>query len=359
MMDFLSSIIVQVNPGLGSWDDIKRLSQRYRLMFDGVINHVSRSSSWFQSYLKDEDPYSGYFITAKEEWDLSRVVRPRTHPLLTRVTTSAGERYVWTTFSDDQIDLNYQNPTVLLEIINLLLFYVQKGARIIRLDAIAYLWKTSGTGCIHLPETHAVVKIIRGVLDLVAPEVFLITETNVPHEENISYFGEYQADAGHTDEAQMVYQFPLAPLVIHSLATGSVDHLSKWAASLESKGLFFNFLASHDGIGLLPAKGILNDIEIDYLVKKTIQHGGRVSFRSNPDRSESPYELNITLFDILNDPMRPDPILDISRFLASQVIMLSLAGVPGIYIHSLFGTRNCQDCVDDSGQARSINRFKV
>ena len=348
----------EVNPAMGSWQDIDRLKTNFRLMFDAVINHISRESEWFQGYLRNEAPYSAYFITVNPDTDLSKVVRPRALPLLTRVETLEGPRHVWTTFSDDQIDLNYANPQVLLEIVDLLLFYVLHGAEIIRLDAIAYLWKEQGTSCIHLPETHAVVKLFRAVLDAVAPGVLLITETNVPHEENISYYGEVLPETGRTDEAQLVYQFPLAPLVLHSFISGSARALSHWATGLDAPGPFFNFIASHDGIGLMPARGLLEEAEIQALVERTLEYGGQVSYKTNQDGSRSVYELNITLYDVLNDPANPNLEIDVRRFLASQAIMLSLAGVPGIYVHSLFGSRNCQTCLERTGRTRSLNRQK-
>jgi sucrose phosphorylase len=345
----------QVDPHLGTWEDVARLGRGFRLMFDAVVNHVSCQSNWFQAFLRGERPYRDYFIVVDPRADLSQVVRPRTLPLLTAVETLQGLRHVWTTFSDDQIDLNYANPQVLLEMVDLLLFYVEHGAALIRLDAIAYLWKEVGTRCIHLPQTHRVVKLFRAILDAVAPGVLLMSETNVPHEENVSYWGD------GTDEAQLVYQFPLAPLVLHTFRTASSQALSEWVATLGTPGpgaTFFNFIASHDGIGVRPAQGLLRDDEIAALVSRTLAHGGQVSYRANPDGTRSVYELNITLFDVLNDPRAPQPEVDVRRFLASQAIMLSLAGVPGIYVHSLFGSGNCQDCVARTGRARSINREK-
>ncbi len=358
----------QVNPALGDWEDIAALRSRYRLMFDLVLNHISVQSAWFQAFLRGEAPYTEFFITPPPKYDLSRVVRPRTSPLLHRFETARGPRRVWTTFSADQADLNYANPQVLLAMLDVLLLYVERGADIIRLDAIAYLWKESGTPCIHLPQTHAVVRFFRAVLDEVAPHVLLITETNVPHAENISYFGappEADSPAAASAspwgaEAQMVYQFPLAPLVLHTFLTGNSRALTRWAASLEapfSAATFFNFIASHDGIGVRPAEGLLAPAELDALVTRTLAHGGQVSRKSNPDGTSSPYELNITLYDWLNDPAAPSR-LDVARFLASQAIMLSLAGVPGIYFNSLIGARNCPECVAESGRARSINRQK-
>ncbi len=370
-----------VNPDFGTWADIERLGRNFHLMFDAVINHISAHSGWFQEFLKGNPEFADYFIVVEEGTDLSQVVRPRALPLLTRVQTAhpstglrraprlelgteaqssrsghRSERLVWTTFSADQIDLNYANPEVLLRIIEILLFYVERGAEIIRLDAIAYLWKKIGTPCIHLEETHRVVKLFRTVFDAVAPHVMLITETNMPHKENISYFGD------GTDEAQMVYQFPLAPLVLNAFHSGSARHLSEWAATLETPSdmtTFFNFLASHDGVGVTPALGILSSGEIQELVEKTKAHGGYVSYRANPDGTQSVYELNISYFDALSDPRAAEPLdLQARRFLASQAIMLSLAGVPGIYVHSLFGSHSYHAGVEQTGHYRSINREK-
>lgn len=350
----------RVDPHLGQWQDIEALGERYRLMFDAVINHVSRESSWFQGFLRDEAPYTEYFITVEPDTDLSGVVRPRALPLLTAVDTPSGRKYVWTTFSEDQIDLNYANLRVLLEIIDVLLLYVEHGADLIRLDAIAYLWKEIGTSCIHLPQTHAMVKLWRALFDAVAPGVRIITETNVPHEENISYWGDYLAETGSTDEAQLVYNFSLAPLSLHALSTGDASKLTQWAASLQTPpgATFFNFIASHDGIGVMPARDILSEAEVEALVGQTLVHGGQVGYKANADGSRSVYELNITLYDFLNNPQQPQLERDVRRFMASQAILLSLAGVPGIYVHSLFGSHNCQSCFAETGRARSLNREK-
>ncbi len=348
----------QVDPNLGSWEDVRNLAATKRIMFDAVINHISQESDWFKGFLDSDPKYKDYFIVPEPEWDFSNLVRPRTSPVLTEVQTETGKKRVWTTFSADQIDLDFSNPQVLLEILDLLVFYVSQGASLIRLDAIAYLWKESGSPSIHLEQTHRVVKLMRLVLDMTARDVVVITETNVPHEENISYFGNVDPETGKTDEAHMVYQFPLAPLVLHTLMTGSAGAISKWVDTLNESGIFFNFIASHDGIGVMPAKGVLSEEQVDAIVNQVLAHGGKVSYKSNPDGSQVVYELNTTLFDALNDPQSPNPSLDIPRFMASQVILLSLAGVPGIYYHSLFGSRNSHANLQRTGRARSINREK-
>ncbi|RLC90133.1 MAG: sugar phosphorylase [Chloroflexi bacterium] len=346
----------RVNPDLGDWADIERLGHTFRLMFDAVINHISRQSSWFQAFLAGDPEFAKSFIVVEPGTNLSQVVRPRALPLLTAVQTVSGEKLVWTTFSTDQIDLNYADPDVLLRVIEVLLLYVEKGAELIRLDAIAYLWKKLGTSCIHLEETHRVVKLFRAVLDIVAPGVMLITETNVPHKENISYFGNGR------DEAQLVYQFPLPPLVLHTLVTGDATRLSAWAAELalpSDQTPFYNFLASHDGIGVRPVEGILTPEEVQVLVDRTLAHGGYVSCKTNADGSESVYELNISYFDALSDPQGGEAQgVQARRFMVSQAIMLALQGMPAIYVHSLFGSRNYREGVAQTGRYRSINREK-
>jgi glycosidase len=347
----------QVNPALGKWADVARVGQHFRLMFDGVINHISAQSAWFKAFLQDDPKYRDYFIVVHDDPDLSQVVRPRTLPLLTEFTTPSGVKKVWTTFSADQIDLNYANPHVLLDIIDVLLFYVAQGADFVRLDAIAYLWKELGTPCIHLPQTHHVIQLLRAILDAVAPHVQLITETNVPHQDNVAYFGDGR------NEAQLIYNFALPPLMLHTFRTGDATTLSRWATGLtlpSDQTTFFNFLASHDGIGLNPARGILREDEIDALVQQVVAHGGRVSYKTNPDGTSSPYELNINYFDALSDPYSGEPPdLQIDRFVAAHAIMFSLAGVPGIYFHSLFGSRSWLEGVTQLGYHRAINRQKL
>ena len=346
-----------VDPELGDWRDVERLGSCFRLMFDGVINHASVQGRWFQDFLRDINPWREYFLTVEGHPDLSHVVRPRALPLLTEFPTASGKRRVWTTFSADQADLDYHNPQVLLEIFDILLMYAKRGAQFIRLDAIAYLWKEIGSPCIHLPQTHAIVRLLRAVLDEVAPHVRLITETNVPHSDNISYFG------NGVDEAQLVYNFALPPLVLHTFRKGDASILSEWAKGLalpSGQTTFFNFLASHDGIGLNPARGILNPEATQALVQQTLAHGGLISYQQNPDGTLSPYELNINYFDALSNPHGQEPLTNqINRFMAAYACMLCLQGLPGIYFQSMFGSRNWPEGVETTHHNRSINREKL
>ncbi len=366
-----------VDPELGSWEDIRRLSRRYRFMADLVINHVSRYSVWFADFVSGHPPGNSYFIEPDPDEDLSQVVRPRNSSLLAPVWTRRGIRYVWATFSKDQIDLNFRNPEVLLEMVRTLLKYMEQGASLIRLDAIAFLWKESGTGCIHLPQTHSVVKVMRVIMGSLRPDSILLTETNVPHEENLSYFGCQEASSDYSSnierncqacgskecsvEAQMVYQFPLPPLILHALNRGTAEYLTRWSTSLPEypEGCtVLNFTASHDGIGLRALEGIVPQREVDDLVETMHRFGGFVSMRALPDGSQAAYEINISLFDAMKGTRRGEDTWQQQRFLCSQAIMLAMKGIPAVYIHSMLATENDLDLVEETGRTRSINRKK-
>ncbi len=342
-----------VDPRLGDWGHVQDLARRYTLMLDAVVNHASVQSAWFRRFLRCEEPYRRYFLVPPADWDLSQVVRPRTTPLLTEFTTTCGPKKVWTTFSADQADLNYREPGVLLEALELLFFYAARGARRLRLDAVGFIWKEPGTTCLNLPQTHEIVRLFRTALDHAAPEVALVTETNVPHAENVAYFGDGE------NEAQLVYNFALPPLVLHAFAREDARALSTWAAGLRPPGpkaAFLNFLASHDGIGLRPVEGILPSDEVTFLAERTLAHGGEVSYRDTP-AGPAPYELNSTWYDALNPPGTPEE-LGVRRLLASHAIMLALAGLPAVYVHALFGTPNWREGFERSGEKRKLNRRK-
>jgi glucosylglycerate phosphorylase len=345
----------EVNPIIGGWEDVEDLSTSTRLMFDYVCNHISAKSNWFQEYLKGNPAYDDFFTSLDPSVDVSAVTRPRAHPLLTKFKLANGEeQFIWTTFSEDQIDLNFSNPEVLLKMLDVLLFYIEEGAEYIRLDAVGFMWKEVGTSCIHHEKTHELVKLFRDVVDEVAKGTVIITETNVPHKDNVSYFGN-----GH-DEAHMVYQFPLPPLVLYSLKNASGKAITEWADNLPETGqdtTYFNFLASHDGIGVNPIRGIIPEDEILSLVDELKQQGALVSNKRNPDGSESPYEINVTYLDALNSQNDSDD-QKVKRFLLAHSILLTLPGVPAVYNQSMLGSRNDYEGVSNTKMNRSINRQK-
>lgn len=344
----------QVNPDWGTWDDISAIAKDFRLMADLVLNHCSAKGTWFKQFQEGIPKYSDYFITVEPDTDLSEVFRPRALPLLHEFDVKGEKKLVWTTFSEDQVDVNFANPDVFLEFVDILLDYIGKGVRVIRLDAIGFLWKEIGTNCMHLPKTHEVVKLFRMVLAETAPGVILITETNVPHIDNISYFGD------GTDEAHMVYQFTLPPLTLDAFIRGDASKLTGWAQTLPEPNpdyTFFNFLASHDGVGVLPSRGYLNDSELEQLVQTVKDRGGLVGYKSTPE-GDIPYELNISYRDAIAEKSLSTEMRSV-KFLSSQAVMLSMAGMPGIYIHSLLGSGNWRGGVEITGVNRTINREKL
>ena len=350
-----------VKANLGSWEDISALAEGYQLMFDAVINHLSAQGTWFEAWLSGEPAFDNFFISVapKDVERLAKVVRPRTLPLVHSFQKQAQEVLVWTTFSQDQIDLNYKNPQVLLAILDVLLGYAEKGASYIRLDAIAYLWKELDSTSIHLPQTHAIIQIIRRVLELAGQPIRIITETNVPHADNISYFG------SGDDEAHPVYNFALPPLLLHTLYSGDTGALEKWAHQLDiphPDTHFLNFTASHDGIGITPLNDLVPKAAIEAICHRVESLGGNISMKSLPGSIEVPYELNINWLDAMADPnaSSPHPTLEqIDRFFLTQGLVLSLKGLPGIYSHSLFGSQGWLKGPRLTGIQRSVNREKL
>ncbi|MES3576861.1 alpha-amylase family glycosyl hydrolase [Enterobacter cloacae] len=344
-----------VAPETGTWQDVAELKQFTSLMFDFVCNHMSAKSQWFAHYLAQKPGYEDFFISVDPQTDLSAVTRPRALPLLTPFTLDDGSvRYLWTTFSDDQVDLNFASPQVLIAMVDVLLHYLVEGARYIRLDAVGFMWKIPGTRCIHLEQTHRLIQLFRAITDAVAPGTVIITETNVPHKDNVSYFGDGE------NEAQMVYQFSLPPLVLHAVHRQDVRALCQWSSTLElpsKQTTWFNFLASHDGIGLNPLRGILPESEILSLVETLQQEGALVNWKNNPDGTRSPYEINVTYLDALS-AKKDEDTLRIARFILAHAVLLSFPGVPAIYIQSIIGSRNDYNGVERLGYNRAINRKK-
>ncbi|WP_330111035.1 sugar phosphorylase [Methylophaga thalassica] len=344
----------EVNKALGDWDDIEAIANDYRLMADLVINHGSSSGTWFKNFIKGDGPGHDYFFTTLPSAPISQVVRPRTSPLLRETETHDGTQYVWCTFSHTQVDFDFRNPEVLKEFINIVCFYLDKGVHIFRLDAVAFLWKKIGTNCLNLPETHEVVRLMRSLIQHADPDAVIITETNIPNRENLSYFG-------NANEAHCIYNFSLPPLLVNTLVTGDCFYLKQWLMSMppaQHGTAYFNFIASHDGIGLRPAEGLLSEAEIASLISTMQQFGGRISWREGENGVKKPYEINISLFDALQGTTSGKDEWNIDRFICAHAIMLALEGIPGIYIHSLLATSNDIDKLEQTEQNRSINRHE-
>tara|TARA_R110002072_G_scaffold140765_9_gene285253 strand:- start:15387 stop:17135 length:1749 start_codon:yes stop_codon:yes gene_type:complete len=349
VMDFTS-----VNESLGDWDDIETIAHKYRLMSDLVINHCSAKSQWFQNFIQQIDPGKDYFFTASPKDDLSDVIRPRTNPLLQEVETADGTKHVWCTFSFDQIDLDFRNPEVLIQFVRIIRLYLDKGIRIFRMDAIAFLWKKVGSRSLNLPQTHEVVRLLRSLIEHAQADAVIITETNIPNRENLEYFG-------NNNEAHWIYNFSLPPLLVHALITGNNYYFKQWLMAMppaQNGTAYFNFIASHDGIGLRPIEELLSQEEEKQLIDTMQAFGGRVSWRSLENGESKPYEINIALYNALKGTVSGEDKWNQERFMCAHTIMFGLEGVPAIYIHSLLATGNDYHKMEHRGHNRAINRHQ-
>jgi sucrose phosphorylase len=351
----------EVDPRLGSWGDIEKLGRNFNMVFDFVINHGSVKSAWFRKFLAGEGDYARWYLTRPGDYDYSAVVRPRTHPLLTPFQRDDGSTaHVWTTFSADQADYDFSRVPVLLEFVRIFLDYARRGGKMLRLDAIAYLWKEDGTPCLHHPKTHGMVKLFRAVIDYLGLDMLLLTETNVPHRENLSYFGETGPGAPAGDEAHLVYNFALPPLTLYAALSGDAGPLKKWAAALPALPpgqCFLNFLASHDGVGLTPARGLVDEAAFAGALAEAQNRGARVSMKSTP-RGPAPYELNCSWADVTAPESLGPPEIQARAFLNTYGPALALPGLPAVYFHSWTGSRSWKEGPELLGYNRAINREK-
>jgi len=342
----------EVNQSLGDWGNINKIADDFSLMADLVINHCSSRSLWFDNYKQGKNPGSDYFIESDPKLDHSQVVRPRTSPLLRETETLDGTKHIWCTFSHDQVDLNFKNPKVLLEFVKIIKLYLDNGVNLFRLDAVAFLWKKLGTPSINLLETHEIIRLLRLLIEHNNPDAIVITETNIPNRENLSYFG-------NANEAHLIYNFTLPPLILYTLLSGKSDLLKQWMMSMppaQNGTSYFNFIASHDGIGLRPVEGILDDETVDKIAELMQSFGGDISWRTLADGQHRPYELNISLIDAMKGTFNGEDTHQLQRFICAHAIMLALEGMPAFYIHSLFATHNDHHKMNATSNKRSINR---
>ena len=345
----------KIEKRIGSWSDIKKISKSSHVMADIVINHSSARGLWFKNFLKKKRPGKDYFLTVNSKFNTSKVVRPRDHKLLKKIDIFGKSDFLWRTFSADQIDLDFKNPSVLLRFIKIMIHLVSNGVTIFRLDAIAYLWKKNGTNCINLKQTHEIVKLLRLISNLLNVETIIITETNLPEKENLSYFGK-------NDEANWIYNFSLPPLLIHAFLFENSSYLNKWSKKLPNakfQNSYLNFIASHDGIGMRPTEGILNERSLNNFLKRLKKNGSKFSYRKVQNTSKKVYEANITVFDALKkSDADPNGKFFLERYIAAHAIMISFEGVPAIYFNSLFGKSNDEAKYVITGNNRDINRYK-
>ena len=344
----------KIDDTFGNWNDLKDLSSQHKIMADLVLNHVSSSHPWVHQFIKSEDPGPSYIVSPSETNVWENVIRPRNTSLFTNINTKQGFKSVWTTFGPDQIDVDWRNPHVFLEFLKLLVRYITNGADWIRLDAIAFIWKEPHTTCLHLDPVHSIVKLLNKCLKIIKPSAVLITETNVPEKENLSYLIE-------GNEANLAYNFTLPPLLLEAIYTGKTDLLKSWLSTwkeLPRHTSLLNFTSSHDGIGLRALEGIMDDQRIHNLLVESEKRGGLVSHRRLSNGDDQPYELNISWWSAMSNEGSDNTVFQFERFLLSQIFTLSIKGVPAFYLPSVLASPNDIDSFRKTGQRRDLNREK-
>ena len=344
----------ELDPIFGNWEDINSFSKKHKIMADLVLNHVSSSHQWVQEFIQSKPPGSEYIFAPKEIYGWEKVVRPRNSSLFINLSTKDGNKNVWTTFGPDQIDINWKNPYVLIEFLKLIILYLKNGVSWIRLDAVAFIWKEKNTNCLHREEVHRIVRLLRFQLELLIKEGVLITETNVPEKENLSYL-----KSG--DEAHLAYNFPLPPLLLESLLSNKADLLNNWLSSwpdFPEKTSFLNFTASHDGIGVRALEGLMDQERFHQLLVGCEKRGGLISHRKMENGEDSPYELNISWWSAMTDAGVDPSYLQLQKFLLSQILIMSLKGVPAFYLPALLASKNDLQTFGRTGERRDLNREK-
>jgi len=355
-----------VEPKLGHWSDLADLNTDFNLMFDVVLNHCSAQHPWFQQLLADEAPGRDYFIAEDPEapW-LRGVRRARNSPLLHPHETAAGIKHIWTTYSPDLIDLDWREPGVLCEFMEIIFDSVARGARALRLDAYVYVWKTPETDCVNQPQLQSLLRLYQELLAAVGAQsvAILPSITNVTQAQNYAFL------CGEPDDrrADFVYHLPLSALLLQALYERDAETLSGWLERLPDAPpgcAYLNLAASHDGVGLSWLKGLVTPAAIERMGEAATQRGGFVrSRRTRVDGPSVPWEINITYFSACAPDPDEAPALHVDRFIATQGIVLALRGVPALYFSLFMAGRNDFDRVaeaeaDPIGMCleRAINR---
>ena len=336
----------------GSWKDLKKITKTFDIMVDLVINHCSSKNKLFKNFLEDKNPGKNFFINSEKKFPKSnKIVRPRSSDLSKKVLVNGKNTYVWCTFGHDQVDFDFRNPNVLLYFFEIIKFYLDQDIKALRLDAVAFLWKELGTRCINLPQTHNIIRLIRLIIDRFYNKTLVITETNIPSHENLTYFG-------NNNEAHCIYNFSLAPLLIHAVVSGNSFYLKKWSRGMppaQENNSYLNFLSTHDGIGMRPVEGILPENEIQKYFNFFKKQGGLFSYRTNAGK-KSVYEVNITLLEAFKECYNGKDKFVLERFILAHTILFSMEGIPAIYIQNYLGSKNDNAKVKKTNSFRSINR---
>jgi sucrose phosphorylase len=344
----------QVDPRLGTWDDVAALAADTEVMADLIVNHVSSRSPQFADFDRRgaESPFAGMFLTfdrvfgaGARESDLLALHTPRPHPPFTKHRTAHGEDVLlWTTFTSEQIDIDVHHPEGRRYLENVLDRFHAAGIRAIRLDAIGFAVKKAGTSCFMIPETFAFIADITALSHARGMDV--LVEVHGHHEDQIAV----------ARQVDWVYDFALPPLVLHALYARDVAHLCRWLEIRPRNAV--TVLDTHDGIGVQdvdadprrPGPGLLPRGDIHALVE-TIHERSRGESREASGTAAGNvdvHQINCTFYDALG--RRDD------EYLIARAIQCFVPGIPQIYYVGLLAGGNDMELLRRTGVGRDINR---
>lgn len=336
----------QVDPAYGTWDDIQRLASRYDLCADLTVNHISDESEEFLDFLENghDSEYADLFVHVEKFGeitpdDLAKIhIRKEKEPFRT-ITFADGTRgQVWCTFTEKQIDLNYESDKTYQLMEHYIHFLTDKGIKLLRLDAFGYTTKRIGTSCF-----------------LVEPEVYRLLEwvNEVAHQHGAECLPEvhdhtsYQYAIGRRN--MHPYGFALPPLMLYSLLAANSVYLKNWLRMCPRNQI--TVLDTHDGICIPDVEGVLPEEEIRNLIDNIDARSADPILRrsaANIHSVGSIYQLTCTFYDAL---MQND-----DAYIAARAIQFFTPGIPQVYYVGLLAGCNDHELMDETGELRDINR---
>lgn len=338
----------KVDPAFGDWSDVETMSKDYYMMFDFMINHISRQSPYFQDFLekKDASEYADLFIRYKDFWpngeptqedvDLIYKRKPRA-PYVEVAFKDGSLEKVWCTFDEQQIDLDVTTATTQKFITDNLTFLAEKGASIIRLDAFAYANKKIGTNCFFVEPD--IWEMLNQSEQTVAP--YGVTVLPEIHEH-------YSIQLKIAEQDYYVYDFALPMLVLHALFSGKVNRLVHWLEICPRKQ--FTTLDTHDGIGVVDVKDLLSDEEAEMTRESLYSQGANVKkiYSTEAYNNLDIYQINCTYYSALGN--------DDQAYLLARAIQCFAPGIPQIYYVGLLAGVNDIELLEKTKEGRNINR---
>lgn len=337
-----------VNDTFGDWENVEGLSKNFYLMFDFMINHLSKRSPEFADFLKngDKSKYSEMFIDWNTFWpeghptqkDIDKIYKRKNKAPYQEIQLMDGsKRLLWNTFGSEQMDLNINSKETKNLIKNVLNIFSKHGASLVRLDAFAYAIKKMGTSDFFVePEIWDLLKEVSDVAGednlMILPEI---------HEH-------YTLSKKVNRHNYFTYDFALPMLILHSIYTKKSTKLLKWLNQSPMKQ--FTTLDTHDGIGVVDVKDILSDKEIKETTDELYKKGSNVkrAYSSAEYNNLDIYQINTTYYSALGE--------NDDSYLLARAIQVFAPGIPQIYYVGLLAGKNDLKLLERTKEGRNINR---